>query len=161
MTHPKNKRLTLREKTFCEHYALPENEKTYSNGKQSAIAAGYSVKCAGEAAHEVLGRPHVQEYISRIRGERTENRTRALEKHADIAIEALREVAENSRSAIARVAAANSILDRSGHKPTEKIQSQMSGHLDSDVTLKKDVTFTIKIPNSKHTINDAEPRTDS
>jgi len=55
-----NKKLTAKEKAFCERYILDWN------ATQSAIHAGYSKKTAGVIGYENLKKPHIQEYIADI-----------------------------------------------------------------------------------------------
>lgn len=60
------KLLTPKQEMFCREYLVD------LNGRQAAIRAGYSEKTATEAAYETLMKPHIQEYISKLKSEREE-----------------------------------------------------------------------------------------
>ena len=56
-------KLTAKQKIFCQKYV------ELNNGKQAAIAAGYSEKTANEIACENLIKPHIAAEIQRLQAE--------------------------------------------------------------------------------------------
>lgn len=142
-----NEKLNAKQIAFCELYAES------GNGSQSAIKAGYSQKSSRSIAYELLTKPHIQHYIKQLVDERLEEQRKHFLRDAEIAIAALREVAQNGRVEMARVTAANSILDRAGHTTLQRIQSDIKADVKADLNLSGDATFTIKIPNSKQSLD--------
>lgn len=57
MKEAKDKKLTTRQRRFCEEYVIDWN------GTRAAIAAGYSEHTASEMAYENLNKPHIESYI--------------------------------------------------------------------------------------------------
>lgn len=120
-----------RRELFIAHYAQT------GSGKDAAIAAGYSPKNAAVRAAKLLIDPavgpaaHARRQAVVEDAEKTiERQANQLRKAADDAIKTLREVATSpdggGRGAQARVQAAIAILDRAGHKPVERVQSDVS-----------------------------------
>ncbi len=109
------------------------------NGTQAAKDAGYKGNSVRTYASRLLAQPEVRERAEAARAkflaetEDTHKRQReALIRKADDAIEALGKVVQGKvgRGAVARVSAAIAILDRAGHKPTERVD-----HTSSDGTM--------------------------
>ena len=107
--HPtvKANMLTDKQNLFVENYI-----KT-SNAKQSAIMAGYSEKTA-----QVMGAKLKKQFREEI-ADRT--RTRLMDG-AGMALDTILDLVKNSTSDTVKLAAARDLLDRSGYKPTEKIE---------------------------------------
>ena len=99
--------LTDKQNLFVEHYI-----KT-SNAKQAAIMAGYSEKTA-----QVMGSKLKKQFREEI-ADRT--RTRLMDG-AGMALYTILDLVKNSTSDTVKLAAARDLLDRSGYKPTEKIE---------------------------------------
>ena len=99
--------LTDKQNLFVENYI-----KT-SNAKQSAIMAGYSEKTA-----QVMGAKLKKQFREEI-ADRT--RTRLMDG-AGMALDTILDLVKNSTSDTVKLAAARDLLDRSGYKPTEKIE---------------------------------------
>lgn len=59
--------LTEKQKRFCEEYMID------LNATQAAIRAGYSENSAKEIGYECLTKPHVQEYLSELKRQRSES----------------------------------------------------------------------------------------
>lgn len=57
------KKLTAKQQRFCEEYVIDWN------GTRAVIAAGYSENAAAEIAYEYLRKPHIKEYINKIRND--------------------------------------------------------------------------------------------
>jgi len=55
-----NKKLTNKQKAFCEEYLIDKN------ATQAVIRAGYSKKTAKEIGYENLTKPHIKEYITNL-----------------------------------------------------------------------------------------------
>lgn len=94
--------LTLKQQSFVDYYLDVANKTTYSNGAQSAIAAGYSVKTAKEGAAQLLNKAYVQEAIEKKRAH--------IVKKSDISrefiVEQLKEILTTGEKESARVSAA-------------------------------------------------------
>jgi DNA-binding helix-hairpin-helix protein with protein kinase domain len=105
--------LTQRQKVFCEHYIES------GNGTEAAKAAGYSEKSVKQMASENLSKPNIRAYIEELNERRYRETQQIFKRYAVTAFETLVDIAENGRVEVARVNAANSILDRAGYKPVE------------------------------------------
>lgn len=57
------KKLTAKERLFCNLYLYDDDLR--GNGRQCAIAAGYSEKSAGELAYRLLKKVHIGAYIEK------------------------------------------------------------------------------------------------
>ena len=89
MAEKKEKKLTLKEESFCEHYV--NDLERMSNGTQSAIAAGYSEKTACQIASENLRKPYIRARIQELYDEKTdikaELRERVVSEYKKLAFE--------------------------------------------------------------------------
>lgn len=110
--------LTNKQKRFVYEYLID------SNGTQAAIRAGYSEKTAQEQSSRLLSNVMVQEIINNELDELYKKQKQTLIKGADLAIEALIDAVKNGKG-LAKVQAANSILDRAGHKSVDRIQANI------------------------------------
>ena len=79
-----HKKLTAREKKFCEKYVL------CLNASKAARDAGYSEKTATEIAHQNLLKLHIQEYINEIQKDLEKlcgiNKAMVVQEHKKIAL---------------------------------------------------------------------------
>ena len=57
--------LSKKQEKFCEEYLKD------CNGKQAAIRAGYSEKCAKEQAYDLLTRPHIIRHLTKLKDKAT------------------------------------------------------------------------------------------
>lgn len=90
---PKTKKLTDKQKRFCEEYLID------LNATQAAIRAGYSAKTAYSMGQRMLKKVEVQEYIFNLQKKRSER----TEITADKVIEELAAIAFSDRTKIASV----------------------------------------------------------
>lgn len=111
-------KLNNKQKKFVENYL-----KTF-NATKSAKNAGYSEKTAAEQGYRLLRNVQIAEAINEELGEIYEKQKKVLIRAADSAINALIDTVENGKG-LARVQAANSVLDRAGHKPIDKVQADV------------------------------------
>jgi phage terminase small subunit len=109
--------LTQRQKVFCEHYVES------GNGTEAAKVAGYSDKSVKQIASENLSKPNIRAYIEELNERRYRETQQIFKRYAVTAFETLVDIAENGRVEVARVNAANSILDRAGYKPTDNVRT--------------------------------------
>ena len=66
MAKPPHKKLTEKQRVFCEEYLVD------LNATQAAIRAGYNPNSAAEGGYENLRKPHIQEYITELKTKRSE-----------------------------------------------------------------------------------------
>ena len=93
---------------FVEQYCLT------GNATQSAIVAGYSPKTAGQKGHELK-----QRFFQEI-----EDRTKKMvQDMVPVSLAMLRTLVESASSEAVRLSAVKDVLDRSGMKPIEKVQT--------------------------------------
>lgn len=97
---PKKKKLTEKQKRFCEEYLID------LNATQAAIRAGYSGKTAYSMGQRILKNVEVQEYIFKLQQKRSER----TEITADRVIRELAAIAFSDRTKIAKVNA-NGIVE--------------------------------------------------
>ena len=91
--------LNEKQKQFCEEYIID------LNGTQAAIRAGYSKKTANEQAAQLLAKLSIQEYIQKIKNERSER----VKYSQD---ELMRDILEVKN----RCMQANPVLDKEGNE---------------------------------------------
>jgi phage terminase small subunit len=60
------KKLAPKQLLFCQEYLID------LNARQAAIRAGYSEKTASEMGYENLNKPHIAEYITELKKERSD-----------------------------------------------------------------------------------------
>ena len=100
--------LTEKQTAFIKEFAMS------GNGTQSAIKAGYSEKTAYQKAHQLK-----YQFIKEI-----EDETRRMMQGAvPGALAQIVDLAATATSEAVRLQAAKDILDRSGLKPTERIEN--------------------------------------
>lgn len=116
--------LNNRQEAFCEAYVR------LRVGAKAAIEAGYSPKpnSARKIASELLTHPDILARVKEIDAERREQIEAAIRNQAARALKTLVDIMDGIHSerapkgGMAAVQAANSILDRSGLKPIEKLE---------------------------------------
>ena len=91
--------LNDKQKQFCEEYIID------LNGTQAAIRAGYSAKTANEQAAQLLAKLSIQEYVQKIKNERSER----VKYSQD---ELMRDILEVKN----RCLQANPVLDKEGNE---------------------------------------------
>ena len=91
--------LNDKQKQFCEEYIID------LNGTQAAIRAGYSGKTANRIASELLSKLDIQEYVQKIKNERSER----VKYSQD---ELMRDILEVKN----RCLQANPVLDKEGNE---------------------------------------------
>ena len=91
--------LNDKQKQFCEEYIID------LNGTQAAIRAGYSAKTANEQAAQLLAKLSIQEYVQKIKNERSER----VKYSQD---ELMRDILEVKN----RCMQANPVLDKEGNE---------------------------------------------
>jgi hypothetical protein len=110
--------LTPKQVRFIEHYIANE-----CNGTQAAISSGYSPKSARGIASDLLKLGHIKSEIERRLDEDRTDLQRLMRKEARKMIKVLHDIASDPIAPQAsRVSAANSLLDRSGYKPTDQLE---------------------------------------
>lgn len=93
---------------FVEQYCLT------GNATQSAIVAGYSSKTAGQKGHELK-----QRFFQEI-----EDRTKKMvQDMVPVSLAMLRTLVESAESEAVRLSAVKDVLDRSGMKPIDRVQT--------------------------------------
>ena len=109
------KKLTAKQKNFCEEYAKD------SNGTQAAIRAGYSKNSAKETAYEILTYPHISKYLKELQ----DKVTKRNEVTVDEIVKDLRSFMNNEDfTGSARVAAAVA-LGKSIGMFTDKVETTL------------------------------------
>jgi phage terminase small subunit len=113
--------LTDKQKSFVENYVLT------LNATDAAKKAGYSEKTAYSIGSENLTKPEIKKAIKEHLDALQDEQRKRFIKGSSRAIDALLDVLENGGS-LARVQAANSLLDRAGHKPVDQIRADVTNH---------------------------------
>lgn len=110
--------LTKRQEAFAQAYVR------IRVGSRAAIEAGYSERSAMQQGSTLLSYPKVLARVKELDTERKEQLEAAIRGQAAVAIKALVDIINGTRTkgAMAAVQAANSILDRSGLKPIERLE---------------------------------------
>jgi phage terminase small subunit len=102
---------TEKQEIFVEEYCLT------GNATQSAIKAGYSEKIARQKGYKL------KEQFYREIDERTQ---KMLKDCVPGALSQLKSLADNAISEAVKLGAIKDILDRTGYKPTERIEQTIS-----------------------------------
>jgi phage terminase small subunit len=110
--------LTDQQRLFADYYF------ELNHGTKAAIKAGYAEKAAHVQASKLLKNGKVREYIEGLHKERRERIMNRLAAYAEEAVEDLRVLAKDADSEAVRLQANKDIMDRSGYKPTDKIESK-------------------------------------
>lgn len=117
-----------KQRMFIEQYLR------FMNATKAAEAAGYSKKTAGSQGHDLLKKPEIRALIDSELDRRHAAQKQKLTLASDSAISALVETIEKGKG-LARVQAANSILDRAGHKPIDRIQADVNANVKAEVDI--------------------------
>lgn len=104
------------------------------NATQAAIRAGYSEKTAYSIGQENLKKPEIKKKIDAELLTLHNTQKKMLLIAADLAIKALTEMIEHG-TGLARVHAANSILDRAGHKAADKMQANINTNIKTEIDI--------------------------
>lgn len=117
--------LTKRQEAFAQAYTR------LRVGTTAAIEAGYSVKGASVQASQLLAIPKVLARVKELADQRREQLEALVLSHADKAIQTLDSVMAGTLKGggMAAVMAANSVLDRSGLKPIERIEQKLAANV--------------------------------
>jgi len=105
-----------------------------TNATQAAIRAGYSERTAYSIGQENLKKPEIKQKIDAELVMLHSIQREMLIIAAEAAIKALTEIVE-SGTGVARVQAANSILDRAGHKAISRVQSDINSSISAEVSV--------------------------
>ncbi len=122
----KKQKLTRMQELFVENYLL-----TF-NASDAARKAGYSEKCSKEQGYRLLTLNHIKETINFALEEAHCRQKRKLIAAADSAIFALVDTIQKGKG-LARVQAANSVLDRSGHKTEDRFSGDINANIKGDI----------------------------
>lgn len=106
-------KLTSKQRKFIDEYLVD------LNATQAAIRSGYSAHTARQIGQKLLSKVDIKAEIDGTLAKLHDSQRKQLMLASNKAISALVEVAETGNGS-ARVSAANSILDRAGHKSNEK-----------------------------------------
>lgn len=117
----KQKKLTHKQRLFIDEYLQTKN------ATEAAKKAGYSEKTSGSLGHRLLHTPEIKKEIDKQLDEIHEAQRQRLILMSEQAIDALRDVMKEGRG-LAKVNAANSVLDRSGHKPTDYVKADVNAN---------------------------------
>lgn len=120
--------LNARQRRFVNAYV------TTMNASKAAIEAGYSEKTSRSIGQRLLTYVDIQLAIDEELSKIYNRQKRTLMRAADSAINALIDTVQNGRG-LARVNAANSILDRSGHKPVDKVESTVDANVKGEMSI--------------------------
>jgi phage terminase small subunit len=108
---------TEKQQAFIEEYMVD------FNGTQAAIRAGYSKRGASVTASQLLAIPKVREAIEQRKAERKALLQDRFLKEAENAFNVLLTIMNDTEEkGQTRYNAAKDILDRSGFKPTDKVE---------------------------------------
>jgi phage terminase small subunit len=121
----KDSALNNKQKKFVEEYLKS------MNATKAAKNSGYSEKTAYSIGQRLLKNVEIQAAIDSELDAMHEKQKKVFIRAADSAINALIDTVENGRG-LARVNAANSLLDRAGHKPIERVQAEVTEVIDGD-----------------------------
>jgi len=122
------KKLTNKQKLFIAAYL------NSFNAAHAAREAGYSEKTARTQGSVLLTNPNIKKAIEIELNDIYAKQKQKLIRASDLAIKALVETIEKGKG-LARVTAANSILDRGGHKAVDRFQGDINQNLKADVNI--------------------------
>lgn len=110
--------LTEQQRKFADHYF------EFNNGTKAAIHAGYGEAGAHTQASRLLKNVKVRDYITNLEKERRERIMNLMASMAEDSIKGIYELAKSADSESVRLQAYKDVLDRSGYKPTEKVEQK-------------------------------------
>lgn len=107
--------LNERQQQFIEEYLID------FNGTQAAIRAGYAENGASVTAHHLLRNPKIREIVEERKAERRQFMQDRFVDAADKALKVMLDLMMDEEvSPQTRYNAAKDLMDRAGHKPTDK-----------------------------------------
>jgi phage terminase small subunit len=116
--HMAKEELNPQQQKFAELYFV------LNNATQAAIQAGYSENSAYSQGPRLLKHDGIREYLAGLEKERRERVQSRLASMAVEAAEIAFDLAKNAESEAVRLQAVKDIMDRSGYKPTDKIEQK-------------------------------------
>jgi phage terminase small subunit len=137
-------RLTEKQRLFCKFYM----EKP--NGTEAATKAGYAKDSAHVTASKLLRDAKIIQYMDRLKLSVEQifiQESRAM-------LDVLLDIAQDTKAPTAsRVRSAVEIIDRGGHKPTDKIRIDQT--VTGSVTTRKEVHLIQELVNTNEAVADA------
>lgn len=119
MAQQEKLKLNTKQLMFIDKYL------TTFNATSAAKEAGYSQKTSYSIGSRLLKHVEIAKEINSRLDDTHQQQKRIMIQAADDAVSALIDVIRTGRG-LARVNAANSILDRSGHKPIERVEAELN-----------------------------------
>lgn len=110
--------LTPKQRLFAETYF------EISNGTKAAISAGYGEAGAHTEANRLLKNVKIREYLDEMAQQRRERVLLKMSAMSEKALKNLFDLAQNADSEQVRLQANKDLLDRTGFKPADKIESK-------------------------------------
>ncbi len=138
--------LNNKQRKFIDAYLLSMNATT------AAKQAGYSQKTAYSIGQRLLKSDEIKMEIDQQLEAVHEDQRRSFIMLAGEAVIALQDVVRNGRG-LAKVNAANSILDRSGHKPVDRVQSDVNANVHADVNVEDARTELLEKLNRRYPLD--------
>lgn len=130
---------------------------TSMNATLAAKNAGYSLKTAYSIGQRLLKHEEIKIEIEQRLEALHEQQRRTFIALSDNAIMALQDVVANGRG-LAKVNAANSILDRAGHKPVDRVHTDVNAKVDADVNIEDARQELIEKFNRRYPLGEGEER---
>lgn len=143
--------INAKQRKFIDAYLLTMNATT------SAKTAGYSEKTAYSIGQRLLKNEEIKTEIETQLDAVHEEQRKSLVVLSSEAIMALADVVRNGRG-LAKVNAANSILDRSGHKPVDRVQSDVNANIHADVNIEDAREELLEKLNRRYPLDEGEAR---
>lgn len=144
--------LTDKQKLFCKFFVDDQNETTYQHVTNSAIAAGYAKDSAHVTGSKMLKDTKIIEYINFLKQTVEE----LFANKAKDMLGVLLDIAEDKKSPSAsRVRAATDILDRAGHKATDKVKLEANVSHSGSIASTKEVHLIQQVVNTNEEVADA------
>jgi hypothetical protein len=125
----KENKLTNKQKLFIAAYL------NSFNATHAAREAGYSEKTARTQGSVLLTNPNIKKAIDFELNDIYDRQKKKLVRASDLAIKALVTAVEKGKGQV-QINAANSILDRGGHKAIDRFQGDMNSNIKADVNIK-------------------------
>jgi phage terminase small subunit len=110
--------LTDKQRKFADAYF------ELSHGTKAAIAAGYTENSAHVTASNLLKNPKIKDYIEELHRERRERVLQKMSAMSEEALLTIYDLFKNADSEQVKLQAAKDLMDRTGFKPTDKIENK-------------------------------------
>jgi phage terminase small subunit len=143
--------INAKQRKFIDAYLLS------MNATSAAKEAGYSKKTAYSIGQRLLKFEEIKIEVDQRLDSLHEQQKRSFIALSDSAIMALNDVVTNGRG-LAKVNAANSILDRAGHKPVDRVQSDVNANVHADVNIEDAREELLEKLNRRYPIDGGEAR---